>query len=145
MGFAGHTPSIAEAPAPPALARTRAGGRAMVSATLRVISSLPRGSASARPRFGGPRDRVGTARHQKTWSIDVPSIGRLRPLPHEPAADSVERFAQAADRAGHEVTEAAVQAWYQAAIEAGAVATRPRLAHETRRLSHSHIDGVAVA
>ena len=25
------------------------------------------------------------------------------------------------------------------------VATRPRLAHETRRLSHSHIDGVAVA
>ena len=32
---------------------------------------------------------------------------------------------EAADRAGHEVTEAAVQAWYQAAIEAGAVATRP--------------------
>ena len=72
------------------------------------------------PRFGGPRDRVGTARRQKTWSIDVPSIGQLRPLDNETAADSVERFAQAADKAGHEVTEAAVQAWYQAAIDAGA-------------------------
>ena len=77
------------------------------------------------PRFGGPRDRVGTARRQKTWSIDVPSIGRLRPLDNETAADSVERFAQAADRAGHDVTDDAVRAWYQAAIDAGAVAARP--------------------
>ena len=61
------------------------------------------------PRFGGPRDVVGTARHQKTWSIDVPSIGRLRPLDNETAADSVERFAQAADRAGHDVTDDAVR------------------------------------
>jgi hypothetical protein len=77
------------------------------------------------PRFGGPRDRVGTARQQKTWSIDVPSIGTMRPLPNETAADSVERFAQAADRAGHAVTEAAVQSWYEAAIDAGAPQGRP--------------------
>ena len=77
------------------------------------------------PRFGGPRDRVGTARQQKTWSIDVPSIGTMRPLPNETAADSVERFAQAADRAGHAVTDDAVKAWYQAAIDAGAPQGRP--------------------
>ena len=72
------------------------------------------------PRFGGTRDVVQPRKYprERIWSIDVPSIGRLRPLPSETAADSVERFAQAADRAGHAVTDEAVQAWYEAAVGA---------------------------
>ena len=55
-------------------------------------------------------------------SINLDKKVALKVLLRGEIADSVERFAQAAARAGHEVTEAAVQAGYQAAIEAGATA-----------------------
>lgn len=76
------------------------------------------------PRFGAERN-VLPSRNPRTWSVDVPAVGRIRPLAHEAAADAVERFAQSADRAGHIITEAAVQAWHAAAVDVSKEPSRP--------------------